>query len=95
MFRTSSAHEEGGERVYSVTTTEFVATTEGNLTGLRGHEVESRTVDGRPTFEKVEGSEFELPCDLVFLAMGFVGPERPGLLDPARRRPHRPGQRGP
>ena len=81
MFRTSSAHEEGGERVYSVTTTEFVGDEDGTLTALRGHEVETRMVDGRPSFEKVEGSEFELPCDLVFLAMGFVGPERPGLLE--------------
>jgi len=81
MFRTASAHEEGGERVYSVTTTEFVSDADGNLIGLRGHEVESLMADGRPSFEKIEGSEFELPCDLVFLAMGFVGPERPGLLD--------------
>ncbi len=81
MFRTASAHEEGGERVYSVTTTEFIGDDDGNLAGLRGHEVESRMVDGRPTFEKIEGSEFELPCDLVFLAMGFVGPEKPGLLE--------------
>jgi glutamate synthase (NADPH/NADH) small chain len=81
MFRTSSAHEEGGERIYSVTTTQFVGDEEGNLVALRGHEVESRMVDGRPSVEKVEGSEFELPCELVFLAMGFVGPERPGLLD--------------
>ena len=81
MFRTASAHEEGGERVYSVTTTEFVGDDEGRLTALRGHEVESRMVDGRPTFDKVEGSEFELPCDLVFLAMGFVGPQKPGLLE--------------
>jgi glutamate synthase (NADPH/NADH) small chain len=80
MFRTASAHEEGGERLYSVTTTEFLGDEEGRLTGLRGHEVQSRTVDGRPTFEKVEGSDFELPCDLVFLAMGFLGPEKPGLL---------------
>jgi glutamate synthase (NADPH/NADH) small chain len=80
MFRTASAHEEGGERVYSVTTTEFVGDDEGNLVGLRGHEVESGTVDGRPTFEKIDGSEFDLSCDLVFLAMGFVGPEKPGLL---------------
>jgi glutamate synthase (NADPH/NADH) small chain len=81
MFRTASAHEEGGERVYSVTTTEFIGDGEGNLVGLRGHEVESRMVDGRPTFEKVDGTDFELPCELVFLAMGFVGPEKPGLLE--------------
>ena len=81
MLRTSSAHEEGGERVYSVTTTEFVGDEEGRLVGLRGHEVESRMVDGRPTFDKVEGTDFELECDLVFLAMGFVGPQRPGLVE--------------
>jgi glutamate synthase (NADPH/NADH) small chain len=81
MFRTSSAHEEGGERVYSVTTTEFVGDGDAKLIALRGHEVESQMVDGRPSFEKLEGSEFELPCDLVFLAMGFLGPERPGLLE--------------
>jgi len=80
MFRTASAHEEGGERVYSVTTTEFLGE-DGKLVGLRGHEVESRMVDGRPTFERVEGTDFELPCELVFLAMGFVGPEKPGLLE--------------
>ena len=79
MFRIASAHEEGGERVYSVTTTEFVGE-DGRLVGLRGHEVVSQIVDGRPTFDKVEGSEFDLPCELVFLAMGFLGPEKPGLL---------------
>jgi glutamate synthase (NADPH/NADH) small chain len=79
MFRIASAHEEGGQRVYSVTTTEFVGE-DGRLVGLRGHEVVSQVVDGRPTFDKVEGSEFDLPCDLVFLAMGFMGPEKPGLL---------------
>ena len=80
MFRTASAHEEGGERVYSVTTTEFLDDGSGNLAGLRGHEVETLMVDGRPVFEKIVGSEFDLPCELVFLAMGFTGPEQPGLL---------------
>jgi glutamate synthase (NADPH) small chain len=79
MMRTSSAHEEGGERVYSVTTTEFVGEG-GRVVGLRGHEVESLVVDGRPAFERVEGSDFELPCELVLLAMGFVGPQAEGLL---------------
>src|SRR3954447_14659918 len=81
MFRTASAHEEGGERVYSVTTTEFIGDADGKLAGLRGHEVESQMIDGRPSFEKVEGSEFELPCELVFLAMGFLGPQQAGLLE--------------
>ena len=75
MFRVSSAHEEGGERVYSVNTEEFIGR-DGQVTGLRGHEVE---MDGGK-FEKVEGTDFELEADLVLLAMGFVGPEREGLL---------------
>ena len=81
VYRTSSAHEEGGERVYAVNTLEFLGDAEGNLRGLRAVEVESQVIDGRPTFVPVEGSEFELQCDLVFLAMGFVGPEQGGILD--------------
>ena len=81
VYRTSSAHEEGGERVYAVNTLEFLGDGNGNLRGLRAVEVVSEIVDGRPTFVPVEGSEFELPCDLVFLAMGFVGPEQGGLLE--------------
>ena len=81
VYRTSSAHEEGGERVYAVNTLEFLGDANGNLTGLRAVEVVSEIVDGRPTFVPVEGSEFEVPCDLVFLAMGFVGPEGGGVLE--------------
>jgi glutamate synthase (NADPH/NADH) small chain len=81
VYRTSSAHEEGGERVYAVNTLEFVGDDEGNVRALRAVEVRSEVVDGRPTFVAVEGSEFELECDLVFLAMGFVGPDKGGLLD--------------
>jgi glutamate synthase (NADPH/NADH) small chain len=77
VFRVSSAHEEGGERVYSVNTECFVADDDGDVRALRAHEVEM--IDGK--FEKIEGSEFELPCELVLLAMGFLGPEREGLLD--------------
>ena len=75
VYRVSSAHEEGGERVFAVNTERFLGA-EAGVTGLRAHEVEMR--DGR--FEKVEGTDFELEADLVLLAMGFVGPERPGLL---------------
>src|SRR4051812_27067953 len=77
MFRTSSAHEEGGERVFSVNTECFLGDDDGNLRGLRFHEVEM--VDGK--FVKIEGTDSELECELVFLAMGFVGPERGGLLE--------------
>jgi glutamate synthase (NADPH/NADH) small chain len=76
VFRVSSAHEEGGERVYSVNTECFLADDDGNVRALRAHEVEM--VDGR--FERIEGTDFELPCELVLLAMGFLGPEQEGLL---------------
>ncbi|MFA5884075.1 MAG: glutamate synthase subunit beta [Acidimicrobiia bacterium] len=77
VFRVTSAHEEGGERVYSVNTERFVGDDDGNVRALVAHQVEM--VDGR--FEKIEGSEFELPCEIVFLAMGFVGPQREGMID--------------
>lgn len=80
IYRVSSAHEEGGERVFSVNTECFLGDDTGRVSKLRAHEVRSAIVDGRPTFEKIEGSDFELPCDLVLLAMGFVGPERSPLL---------------
>ncbi|UGT59327.1 glutamate synthase subunit beta [Nocardia asteroides] len=75
MYRVSSAHEEGGERVFSVNTERFVGA-DGTVTGLQAHEV--KMVNGR--FEKVDGTEFTLEADLVLLAMGFVGPEKGGLL---------------
>ena len=81
ILRTSSAHEEGGERLFSVTTTEFVDDGSGAVRALRGHTVEMRTEDGRPVFEAVPGTEFELECDLVLLAMGFVGTERRNAVD--------------
>jgi glutamate synthase (NADPH/NADH) small chain len=81
IYRTSSAHEEGGERVFSVNTECFLGDDDGNLRALRAHEVEQKFVDGRMVFEKVEGSDFELPCELVLLAMGFVGPERSGMIE--------------
>ncbi|MGP4056299.1 glutamate synthase subunit beta [Mycobacterium sp. 4D054] len=75
MYRVTSAHEEGGERVYSVNTEEFVGEN-GRVTGLRGHEV----VMNAGKFEKVDGTDFRMDADLVLLAMGFTGPEREGLL---------------
>jgi glutamate synthase (NADPH/NADH) small chain len=77
VYRVSSAHEEGGERVFSVSTEEFLADGEGHLRALQLVDVEMR--DGR--FAAVPGSQRELPADLVFLAMGFTGPERVGLVE--------------
>ena len=76
LFRTSSAHEEGGERVFSVNTAEFLGS-DGHVTGVRVQEVE--LVDGR--FTPVPGSDYTLDADLVLLAMGFVGPERGSLME--------------
>jgi len=81
IFRTSSAHEEGGERVFSVNTECFLGDEDGRVRALRYHQVEQKFVDGRMTFERIEGTDTELPCELVLLAMGFVGPQKPGLLD--------------
>jgi glutamate synthase (NADPH/NADH) small chain len=75
MFRTSSAHEEGGERLFAVNTLEFIGGSDGRVAGLRACEVEMSMVDGRPRFDPVEGTEFHLPCELVLLALGFSGPE--------------------
>jgi glutamate synthase (NADPH/NADH) small chain len=80
ILRTSAAHEEGGERMFAVTTTEFVDDGSGAVRALRGHAVETRMDGGRAVFEPVAGSEFELPCQLVLLAMGFLGTERRGVV---------------
>ncbi|NMH96775.1 glutamate synthase subunit beta [Pseudonocardia acidicola] len=77
VYRVSSAHEEGGERLYSVNTTEFVDDGTGKVAALRLVEV-SRDAGG--TFVPVEGTGREIPADLVLLAMGFVGPEKGKLL---------------
>ena len=76
-FRVSPAHEEGGDRVYAVSTSEFTGDDEGNLSALRLSEVEF--VDG--TFQPVQGTEREIPCQLALLAMGFVGPQTEGFLE--------------
>jgi glutamate synthase (NADPH/NADH) small chain len=80
ILRSSAAHEEGGERLFAVTTTEFVDDGNGAVRALRGHTVETRTEDGRPVFEPVPGTEFEIECDLVLLAMGFLGTERSNVV---------------
>ena len=77
VYKVTSAHEEGGERMYSVNTERFIDDGNGNVRALLLHEVEM--VNGK--FEKKEGSDLEIPADLVFLAMGFVGPEKGSWLD--------------
>jgi glutamate synthase (NADPH/NADH) small chain len=76
IFRVSSAHEEGGERVYSVSTQEFLGDEDGTVRALRLVDVEMK--DGR--FSEVEGTEREIPAELVLFAMGFTGPEQDGVV---------------
>ncbi len=76
IYRVSSAHEEAGERIYSVSTQEFVKDASGQLTGIKL--VETKFENGK--FEQIAGSEKVIPADLVFLAMGFTGPEQSVLL---------------
>jgi glutamate synthase (NADPH/NADH) small chain len=76
-YKISSAHEEGGDRVYAVSTEEFLDDGNGRVAALRLVEVEFK--DGR--FAPVEGSERDLPAQLVLLAMGFTGPEKGPLLE--------------
>jgi glutamate synthase (NADPH/NADH) small chain len=79
IFRVSSAHDEGGERVYSVATKRFSAGADGRVAKLHAAVVEMQRKDGRVQFADVPGSDFALDADLVLLAMGFVGAE-PGPL---------------
>ena len=79
IFRTSSAHEEGGDRVYSVATAGFGGI-DGRVRALHGHKVSRVVSDGRVSFEPVAGSDFVMKTDLVLLAMGFVGPDKSRLL---------------
>ena len=76
VFRTSSAHDEGGERQYAVATTHFSGDRDGRVHRLHGHRVILTATGGRTAFEPVPGSDFDLPADLVLLAMGFTGPAK-------------------
>jgi glutamate synthase (NADPH) small chain len=73
-FRVSSAHEEGGDRMYAVSTQEFLGDDDGHVSGLRLVEVDR-------SFQPVEGTEREIPAQLVLFAMGFTGPEQPGIVE--------------
>ena len=73
-FRVSSAHEEGGDRVFAVSTQEFLGDDDGRVRALRLVEVDAK-------FQPVDGTEREIPADLVLLAMGFTGPQQEGLVE--------------
>ena len=89
VYRTSSAHEEAAEfcqgkdcREFAINTKKFVGDEHGNVKKLVAVRLEwVKGPDGRPTMQEVAGSEIELDCDICFLAMGFVGPEKEGMID--------------
>ena len=81
ILRTSAAHEEGGVRDYSIATKSFSGAN-GSVRKLHAVRLEWQPSEtGRQTMNEVEGSEFDIDADLVLLAMGFLGPERNGLLE--------------
>jgi len=80
VFRVSGAHEEGGERVYAVSTQRFLGDAQGRVRALEAVKVDMVREGGRLEFKPIPGSEFTLEVELVLLAMGFLGAERPGML---------------
>lgn len=85
LLKVTSSHEEGCERHWGVNTKEFLGDENGNLRALKVTDVSWETdVMGRPMkFTEVEGSERELPCQAVFLAMGFLHPQHTGMIEQA------------
>jgi len=77
IYRVSSAHEESDNRLFAVSTEEFLGDEKGNLRAIQI--IETQFVDGK--FVTVPGTEKEIPADFVFLAMGFTGPEKSPLIE--------------
>ena len=80
-MRTSTSHEEGCEREWAVATRAFVGDGNGNVKTLRAVRVRWNRAGGKMQMEEVPGGEFDIPADLVLLAMGYIHPVREGLLD--------------
>ncbi|MFC3998572.1 glutamate synthase subunit beta [Nocardiopsis sediminis] len=77
LYKVTSAHEEGGKRLYSVNTVEFLGDDQGRVRALKLVDVQR----GPAGFEPVEGTEREIPAQLITLAMGFVGPQKEGMIE--------------
>ena len=80
VYRVSSAHEEGGKRVFAINTSEFSGDN-GNVKSLKTHKVKQVFENGKMFFEEIENSEEEIEADLVLLALGFTGPETSPILE--------------
>ena len=83
LLKTTSSHEEGAERIWNIATKAFIGDENGYLKGIQVVDVAwTASAEGRPAqFKEVEGSQRELPCELVLLAMGFMHPETTGLIE--------------
>jgi len=82
ILRTSTSHEEGCERNWSLVTKEFVGDEKGNVKALKVASIEWKQEPGKPpAFAEIPGTEKSIPCDLALLAMGFLHPQHQGLLD--------------
>jgi glutamate synthase (NADPH) small chain len=82
-MRTSSSHEEGVGRDFAVLTKRALGQ-DGRITALECARIDwVKGGDGRPAMKELEGSRFELKADLVLLAMGFLGPRKPGMVEQA------------
>ena len=80
-LKTSSSHEEGAERVFSILTKEFIGNEKGEVTGLVLVDLEWKEEGGSMQFVEVPGTERTLPCDLAFIAIGYTGPAKNGLME--------------
>ncbi|MDC0609304.1 glutamate synthase subunit beta [Vibrio sp.] len=82
ILKTTTSHEEGCERHWNILTKEFIGNDKGEVCGLRIADIvwKNAAPGERPTFDEVEGSERVIPCDMAFLAMGFLHPEPTGVL---------------
>ena len=79
IYRVSSAHEEGGKRIFAINTSEFLGEN-GKVKCLKTHKVEQVFENGKISFKEIENSEEEIEADLVLLALGFTGPETSPIL---------------
>lgn len=83
ILRTSSSHEEGCERHWSVLTKEFIGDKKGNVKALKVVDIEWKVDQetNKLAFKEIKGTEREIPCDLALLAIGFVHPEHDGVIN--------------
>jgi glutamate synthase (NADPH/NADH) small chain len=83
LLKTTSSHEEGCEREWAILTKEFIGDKKGNLKAVKLVNLKWVINDatGRSNFEEIEGTEKEIPCELALLAVGYLHPQKAGLLE--------------